>query len=190
DRYLCAAHIAEIMPIICINKSELATEQQKSELEFYRQCGYQLLFTSALEEIGLEDLRSLLQNRKTVFSGKSGVGKSSLLNALQPQLNLKVAEVSEYSGKGRHTTTSARLLEWSFGGFLVDTPGIKTFTLHAKHKQRLAEVFPGFAELRKKCKFMNCTHTHEIDCAVKKAVEDLQYPSEHYESYLRLMESL
>jgi ribosome biogenesis GTPase len=190
DRYLCAAHISQINPIICINKSDLATSKQRSDLQFYCDCGYQVIFTSAENQLGISELRNILQGKKTVFSGKSGVGKSSLINALQPNFNLKVSDVSDYSGKGRHTTTSARLLEWSFGGFLVDTPGIKTFTLHSGNKHSLAEVFPGFSELRKKCKFMNCSHTHEVDCAVKKAVEKENYPVAHYQSYLRLMESL
>lgn len=190
DRYLCAAAINNITPIICINKSDLAEPEQIAEFDFYRENGIQVIFTSAETGEGLEELKKLLKDKETVFSGSSGVGKSSLINCLEPGLNLRVAEVSEYSNKGMHTTTSTKILEWSFGGFLVDTPGIRTFTLHSKHKELIPRTFPGFEQLRKECKFHNCTHTHEIKCAVKQAIDDEKYSEEHYLSYLRIMDSL
>lgn len=190
DRYVTVANIYKIKPIICINKFDLAIPEKIEVFNFYKENGYQVVFTSIKTGEGIAELKELLQNKETVFSGSSGVGKSSLINYLEPGLNLRVSEVSEYSGKGMHTTTSSRLIKWSFGGYLVDTPGIRSFTLHASHKDLIPSVFPGFSELRKKCKFMNCTHTHEIKCNVKDAVDSDEFSLEHYDSYLRIMESL
>ncbi len=190
DRYLCAAAINKITPIICVNKYDLAVPIQLEDFEYYKKIGIKVLFTSIKDGTGIEELRDILKDKDTVFSGNSGVGKSSLINYLQPGLNLRVAEVSDYNKKGTHTTTSTKIIFWNFGGSLVDTPGIKTFTLHNKHKEFIPNIFPGFDELRKGCKFNNCTHTHEIKCAVKSAVENDEYPIEHYESYLRIMASL
>ncbi|MCK4956115.1 MAG: ribosome small subunit-dependent GTPase A [Candidatus Cloacimonetes bacterium] len=190
DRYLCVANIFDITAIICINKIDLAYEEIIEELDFYKQNGYKVIFTSIKTGQGISELKNQLQNCETVFSGASGVGKSSLINLLQPGLNLRVSEVSDYSGKGMHTTTSARLIEWNFGGFLVDTPGIRSLTLLSKFKNIIPDLFPGFDRYLGGCKFLDCTHTHEIKCGVKEAVEKGLYSEEHYESYLRIMESL
>ena len=125
-----------------------------------------------------------------MFSGQSGVGKSTIINLLYPGLNLKTAEISNFNEKGRHTTTSSSLIKWSFGGYLVDTPGIKTVTLHNTDIKDIPHLFPGFDRFTDGCKFRDCIHTHEAQCGVKQAVEDLKIPLERYESYLRLMESL
>ena len=190
DRYLCTAHILNITPIICINKYDLADEKSINKLDFYKENGYEVFFTSVETDTGIEELKEQLKDRETVFSGSSGVGKSSLINKLEPTLNLRVSDVSEYSGKGMHTTTSGVIIEWSFGGFLVDTPGIRSFTLHNSYKDKIPKIFPGFDKYLNKCKFLNCTHTHEINCGIKKAVENNLYPEKHYDSYLRIMESL
>ncbi len=114
------------------------------------------------------------------------------MNAIQPSLERRVSNISDYTQKGVHTTTSSTLIKWDFGGYLIDTPGIKTFGLHSKHKQLLPRVFPGFYKYQEECKFPNCTHTHEPeeDCAVKKAVEIGEYPWNRYDSYKRIYHSL
>ncbi|HHE37428.1 MAG TPA: ribosome small subunit-dependent GTPase A [Candidatus Cloacimonetes bacterium] len=192
DRYICAAGIYEITPIICINKIDLARNRDdiNNQVRFYQKNGYQIIYTSAKTGEGLENLIQILKDKETVFSGHSGTGKSSLINKIQPGLNLKVMDVSDYSKKGVHTTSSSRLISWDFGGYLVDTPGIKTFGLHRKNKDNIPLIFPGFAELAGNCKYNNCSHSHEHGCAVKKAVEEGFFPRERYSSYLRIWESL
>lgn len=192
DRYICAAGIFNIIPVICINKIDLVKnlKELKFELKFYKEYKYKIIYTSVKLRKGMKALKKILINRDTVFSGHSGAGKTSLLNILQPDLNLKVAEISDSTRKGIHTTISGKFIAWDFGGYLVDTPGIKTFGLHKKDKYLIPKVFPGFSELYEECKFQNCTHTHEKDCAIKISVENGKYPEERYYSYIRIMESL
>jgi ribosome biogenesis GTPase len=192
DRYICAARIAEIIPVICVNKIDLADdmEELKQRLKFYEENDIKCMFTSAENGSGMQELQKILKGKNSVFSGHSGTGKTSLINFLQPDLNLRVSEVSDFTGKGMHTTTSAKLIEWKFGGYLVDTPGIKTFGLHREEKNRIYRIFPGFEDLSLNCKFPDCSHDHEIDCAVKSAVETGEFPVERYQSYLRIIDSL
>ena len=192
DRYICAAEIYEITPLICINKIDLAENRDdiKIQVEFYQKNGYQIIFTSAKTGESLENLIQILKGKETVFSGHSGTGKSSLINKIQPGLNLKVMDISHSSKKGVHTTSGSSLISWNFGGYLVDTPGIRTFGLHRKNKDDIPLVFPGLAEFSGNCKYHNCSHSHETGCAVKEAVEKSLFPKERYESYLRIWESL
>lgn len=192
DRYICASRIAQIKAIICVNKIDLETQPERlsSQMQFYRNNGIEVIFTSVKTGAGLKELKAILKNKESVFSGHSGVGKSSLINYLQPGLNLKVTEVSDYTNKGVHTTTSSKLIEWDFGGYLVDTPGIKTFGLQREDKKKIYRIFPGINELFEDCQFADCSHNHEINCAVKTAVQTGKFPEERYQSYLRIIESL
>jgi ribosome biogenesis GTPase len=193
DRYLCSARIEDIEPIIVVNKIDLLQDQDEyfyQTCEFYNECGFTLVTTSTVTDEGLKVLKQNLENKTTVFSGHSGVGKSSLINKLQTGISLKVAKVSDYTQKGIHTTSRSRLIPWDFGGFLVDTPGIRTFGLSRKHKDKISRVFPGFDKLLHKCRYPNCTHTHELICGVKYAVDKNHYPKNRYNSYIRLLESL
>ena len=192
DRYICAAEVFEITPIVCINKIDLAEKlkEMKRKCEFYSENGYKIIFTSAKTGEGIDELKHVLKNKETVFSGHSGTGKSTLINLLQPGLNLKVSGISDSTRKGIHTTTNSRLIAWDFGGYLVDTPGIRTFGLNRENKAKLPRLFPGFSKIYRECKFPNCTHTHEMICAVKEAVENGSMPQKRYESYLRIYDSL
>ncbi len=192
DRYICIAALEDITPVIVINKIDLCEDRVELEetVGYYRESGFPLLCTSVETGEGMEALRALLKDRESVFSGQSGTGKSSLINWLEPGLELRTAEVSDFNEKGKHTTTQAILKPWSFGGHLLDTPGIKTVNLHRDAKAEIPKVFPGFGELADNCRFRDCTHTHEDDCAVLTAYEADLIPVERYESYLRIMDSL
>lgn len=193
DRYICSARISEINPVICINKIDLVDDLDiiKEKLEFYEKSRLEVIYTSAKENIGIDRLKALLKNKVSVFSGSSGTGKSTIINRLQPGLNLRVSKVSDYSNKGVHTTSESKLVECcSFKGYLIDTPGIRTFGLSNEDKAKIKRVFPGFDKLYGKCKFSDCTHIHEKVCAVKEAVKKNNLPENRYNSYLRIYDSL
>jgi ribosome biogenesis GTPase len=192
DRYLCIAALNNLKTIICINKIDLCEDFSKAEaaMAYYKMLDIPVMFTSTMTGAGIKELKEMLTDRDSVFSGQSGTGKSSLINALEPGLDLAVNEISSFNEKGRHTTSQARLIGWSFGGNLVDTPGLKTINLHKNQKSLIPGVFPGFDDYTDRCFYRSCSHEHETDCAVKAAVEEGKIPVERYESYLRIMESL
>ncbi len=192
DRYICLSSIYGIDPVICITKMDLCDYPEDIEhyLGYYQKLGIPLVLTSVKTGEGMEQLKAILKDKESVFSGQSGTGKTSIVNYYEPGLKLSTGEVSHFNEKGRHTTTQAILIPWSFGGYLVDTPGIKTINLHSEHKELIRSVFPGFGELSLGCYYRSCTHTHEEDCAVKKAVESDFVPIERYDSYLRILESI
>ncbi|MBM4398861.1 MAG: ribosome small subunit-dependent GTPase A [Candidatus Cloacimonetes bacterium] len=192
DRYICIAAINKLSPIVCINKMDLCDDRSEAEeiVSYYKKLDIPVIFTSVITNEGIQELKELLINKDSVFSGQSGTGKSSLINCLEPEVNLAVDEVSDYNEKGKHTTSQARLIKWSFGGNLVDTPGLKTINLHREQKCLIPSLFPGFSEFSPGCFFRSCAHDHEENCAVKDAMDKGLIPVERYESYLRIMESL
>ncbi len=189
DRYLASAEQGQIKPIVCLNKADLIDPVEYQPLiGYYSQLGIPALLTSAATGIGLGRLRRLLTGRQSVFSGQSGVGKSSLLNAIQPGLGLLVRTVSDVNQKGRHTTTTTQLLELHFGGWVVDTPGIRQFELWDIRPEEVEGFFVEFRPYVPLCGFPDCTHTHEDRCAVKAAVARRQISERRYFSYLGMFE--
>jgi ribosome biogenesis GTPase len=187
DRYLASAEQGGITPIICLNKADLVEHAPCQPLiGLYSQLAITTFLTSVVTGMGINRLRGLLRGRQTVFAGQSGVGKSSLLNAIQPDLALQVCEVSEANQKGRHTTTTAELIRLNFGGWVVDTPGLRQFELWDIIPEEVEGFFPEFRPFVHLCPFPDCTHTHEERCAVKRAVERRQISEQRYISYLGL----
>lgn len=187
DRFLVEAERVRIEPIICINKIDLVEPADLMPLAgVYGQMGYQVLLMSAATGQGVVHLRRLVQGKETVVAGQSGVGKSSLLNAIEPQLALRVNVVSQENQKGKHTTTVARLIPLSMGGYVVDTPGIRQFQLWDVIPEEVAGYYRDLRPYASLCRFPNCTHTHETHCAVKDAVADGRLDVRRYESYCHL----
>ena len=187
DRMLVTAEKGRIRPIVCINKIDLVEPASLEPLVgVYSQMGYQVLLLSAKTGFGTDRFARVLTDRESVVAGQSGVGKSSLLNAVDESLDLPVAAVSADTQKGRHRTTSATLLPLSFGGYVVDTPGIRQFQLWDVIPEEVAGLYRDLRPYVSHCRFPNCTHTHEADCAVKNAVADSRLDERRYESYCHL----
>lgn len=192
DRFLATCEAYRVPAKIIINKKDLYSEE---ELEYmhnlmflYEQIGYQCFAVSALTGEGVEDIRSLLSGSVSLLSGNSGVGKSSLINAVCPDFKAKTGEISEIHNKGMHTTTFSEMFELDEGTYLIDTPGIKGFGTIDFEKEEVGHFFPEIFRISKDCRFGNCTHVHEPGCAVIKAVEELYISQSRYNSYLSVME--
>jgi ribosome biogenesis GTPase len=157
-------------------------------LERYRDLEYPTLLTSAVTGEGIDSLREVLKDKASVIAGQSGVGKSSLLNVVQPGLKLRIGDIIEQIGKGRHTTSTASLIRLEVGGYVVDTPGIRSFDLSIIPRNEFEAYFVEFVYRLADCKFPDCTHRHESDCAIKAAVERGEIRPERYESYVQMFE--
>lgn len=189
DRYLVAAAKGGLVPILCVNKIDLGgLEALQDTLQTYRDLGYIVIPTSAKTGEGLEELRQQLRDATSVFAGHSGVGKSSLLRALVPGIEVKIGDVNPRTGRGRHTTTAAELVRLPDGGYVIDTPGIRQFSLWDLTEEDLRRFFVEIARYGANCRFGDCSHTVEPGCAVRAAVEKGRIHPRRYESYLRLLE--
>ena len=194
DRYLVAAEEAGLPSLIVITKLDLAWKNPEldQDLEIYRKIGYPIQLVSSVTGEGIEELKSALRGRTSVLVGKSGVGKTSLLNAIQPGLGLRVKAVSDGEiGKGRHTTTHYEMFALDFGGTLVDTPGMREFGLWNIHADELADLFPEMANYVGQCKFgLSCRHDREPGCTIRKAVMAGNISPYRYQNYMHLREEL
>ena len=187
DRCIVAAEKGGIRPVLCLNKADLVELVDfQPFIGLYSQIGYEVLAVSARTGLGIARLRDVLKGRETVLAGQSGVGKSSLLNAIEPGLGLRVNEVSQSTLHGRHTTTVAQLFKLSVGGWVVDTPGIRQFELWDVIPEEIEGFFIEIRPYVPYCRFPNCTHTHEHGCAVKTAVEQGEIDAGRFERYLNL----
>ena len=185
DRYLALAQQGGLRPLVLLNKADLTdTVELQPLIGAYAQLGIAVMLTSARTGLGIDRLRQELRGRATVFSGQSGVGKSSLLNAVEPGLGLAVKSVSEVNSKGRHTTTFAQLIKLPFGGWVVDTPGVRQLQLWDVIPEEVEGYFIEFRPFVPLCTFPDCTHTHETGCAVKEAVGRRMISERRYRSYL------
>jgi len=185
DRYVVAAEKGGIRPILCLNKADLVDVADfEPFIGLYSQLGYEVHVTSVTTGLGIRRIRQTLQECETVLAGQSGVGKSSLLNAVEPGLGLRVSEISQATLHGRHTTTTAKLFKLSAGGWVVDTPGVRQFELWDVIPEELEGYFVEMRPYVPHCRFPNCTHTHENDCAIKVAVENGEIDAGRYQRYL------
>ncbi|HEX6987700.1 MAG TPA: ribosome small subunit-dependent GTPase A [Planctomycetaceae bacterium] len=188
DRFLVSCEKGGATPLVCVNKADLVGPHDLAPfVALYRHLGYKVLPTSVVDGRGIDELRSLLRGKTTVFAGQSGVGKSSLLNAVQPSLGLKTGEVSGWTMKGRHTTRRAVLLPFQGGGYVIDTPGIRQFQLWEVEPEEVEGYFVEFVRYVPLCRFPDCTHTHEEGCAVKRAVDLGLIAESRYVSYVKIL---
>ncbi len=194
DRFLVSCESYHIPAILIFNKSDIyrKKEMEQWELlhEIYQSVGYKVVLTSILNNEGVSEVQDLLQNKTTLLSGHSGVGKSSFINAVFPSFNLRTNEVSGWSGKGMHTTTFAEMFDLPGGGAIIDTPGLKEFGLVDVSKQELSHYFPEMRNKVPHCQFNNCMHINEPGCAVKEAVSSGEISPERYASYLTILDTI
>jgi ribosome biogenesis GTPase len=187
DRYLADAEWSDLPVTICITKMDLADEEIRDELREYQKIGYRVLMNSAVTGEGLDELKDALKDKVSVFVGKSGVGKTTLLNAIQPGLGLRVAEVSDVTGKGKHATSHLEMFALDFGGSVVDTPGMREFGLWHADSMDIAWLFREMRPFIGRCRFgAGCSHTHEPGCAIKEAVESGEICERRYDGFVRM----
>lgn len=194
DRFLATCELFDVSPVITFNKIDLLLNENSDDFEqvigVYRKLGYTVVTCSVEEPETLNPLKGILQNHLSVFTGPSGVGKTSILNAIDKDSNRPIAPVSAYSSKGKHTTTFSELIPLHFGGYLIDTPGIREFGLIGIEPDELSLLFPDIDKYQEKCRYYNCSHTHEPGCAVKEATENGIIAPFRYKNYIQIYKSL
>lgn len=192
DRYLASAEAYRVPVLLVFNKADRYNNKQLEELNYliniYEKIGYRCLTTSAKNNSGISEFKEAIKNKINVVNGHSGVGKSTLINLLQPGLNLKTKEISDYHQTGKHTTTYSTLYKLDFSGYIIDTPGIKGFGMLEMEAWEISHYFPEIFELSKHCQYSNCSHTHEPGCAVKTAVDEQIIAASRFISYLGLLD--
>lgn len=192
DRFLASAEAYRIPVLLVFNKTDRYNNEQTTKMNelisVYSKIGYKCLKTSAKNRTGLDELKEALKDKTNVINGHSGVGKSTLINILEPGLNLKTSEISDMHKTGKHTTAFSAMYKLSFGGYIIDTPGIKGFGMLNMEAWEISHYFPEIFNLSKYCQYNNCSHTHEPGCAVKEAVENGEIAESRFISYLGLLE--
>ncbi|WP_347839366.1 ribosome small subunit-dependent GTPase A [uncultured Draconibacterium sp.] len=192
DRYLASAEAYRIPVLIVFNKTDRYNEDETEEMDLlmqiYGNIGYRCLKTSATSGAGIDEFKAALKGKTNVINGHSGVGKSTLINLIQPGLNLKTKEISDSHKTGKHTTTYSELFKLNFGGYIIDTPGIKAFGVLEMEPWEISHYFIEIFKISELCQYNNCSHTHEPGCAVKKAVEEYRIAPSRFRSYLGLLE--
>ena len=192
DRFLASAEAYSVPVVLVFNKCDILSDDerhyQQSMIHLYETIGYECREVSATTGEGVDELHALLKGKITLLSGNSGVGKSTLINKILPEANLRTAEISDAHNTGMHTTTFSEMLELPEGGYIIDTPGIKGFGTFNMEPEELTSYFPEIFHFSKGCKFSNCTHTHEPGCAVLKAIDDHFIAQSRYQSYLNMLE--
>jgi len=194
DRFLVACEMYHVPAAIVFNKADLHRKKEDEKFfewkQMYEEIGYKTFLVSVEKEMGIETVQDLLQNKISLLSGHSGVGKSSFINIICPQLELKTQDVSGWSGKGLHTTTFAEMYDLPFGGKIIDTPGMREFGLVDISKQELSHYFPEMRNRLNDCQFNNCQHINEPGCAIKKAVDEEKINVDRYISYCTILDSI
>lgn len=193
DRFLVSCELFKVSATIILNKMDLFEAEDFREViddfkEIYNGAGYEVIECSTISKIGIKQIKERMENKISLFSGNSGVGKSSIIREITENSEIKVGDVSDAHHKGRHTTTFSEMFELSNNTYLIDTPGIKGFGLIDVKKEEIARYFPDLFKHSKDCRFYNCTHTHEPHCAVKESVESGELSVERYSSYLKMLE--
>ena len=192
DRFLVTAEAYQIPCTLVFNKIDRYNLEQKSRMnmliDLYKEIGYTCIMTSAKEDKGLDVLKSMMKDKINVFAGHSGVGKSTLINTIEPELDLKTDKISTINQTGKHTTTFSEMYPLNFGGYIVDTPGIKGFGVLDMKKEEIGRYFPEILRRMSKCQYSDCTHTHEPGCEIKKALNRNEIAESRYHSYLGLLE--
>ena len=192
DRFLAAAEAYRVPMVLVFNKTDLYDDVDNEELDYltalYRSIGYQCLHTSATNGKGIEELKEMMRGKVSLLAGNSGVGKSSLVNAIAPEIAARVGEISKSHDTGMHTTTYTEMFEFMPDSFIVDTPGVKGFGTYDMEVEEISHYFVEFFELSKDCRYGNCTHTHEPGCAVLEALERGEIAPSRYQSYLSILE--
>ncbi|MBU1144836.1 MAG: ribosome small subunit-dependent GTPase A [Firmicutes bacterium] len=193
DKFLALIEAAHIKPVIIVSKIDLLNEVELSDLKEklnYYQTYFKVIYFSTKTKVGIEEIKEVVKNKVNVLAGQTGAGKSSLLNTIDPSLNLKTDIISKALGRGKHTTRHVELIDFGIGGWIADTPGFSKLEFTSIEATKLTENYPDFFELGKKCKFKGCTHVHEPECQIKKEYSEGKILPERYENYVKLYEEI